>query len=94
MNWRMQKPCFNCPFNESQEGLNLRRSLRRWNSITSALLKGHEHFVCHKTSDDTGDGSNLVCAGSLLYQEENGTSSNLQRVMERIDWIYKNKEKV
>lgn len=92
MSWRMQSPCANCPFNAEGPGLHLRKSLRcgRWGEIRRGLLSG-EHFTCHKTTDETGDGSNLMCAGAIAFQEKNNVSSNLQRVMERIDWMRKPK---
>ncbi len=90
MAWRMAKSCENCPFNKSGKGLHLRKSLARgrWREILLSLRMG-ERFVCHKTSDETGDGSNLVCAGSLDWQEKAGVSSNFQRVMERLDYFRK-----
>ncbi len=83
--WRMESPCENCPFNASGPGLHLRRSLRRgrWLEITRGLLRG-TYFTCHKTTHETGDGSDLVCAGAIAWQERRGASSNLQRVMERL----------
>jgi hypothetical protein len=86
----MPAPCENCPFNRSGDGLRLRKSLGvlRWNRILGALLRG-EHFACHKTTEETGDGSNLICAGAIAYQEKKGVSSNLQRVMERLDYFTK-----
>ncbi len=84
----MNEPCVDCPFNESGPGLHLRKSLRpgRWQEILRGL-KRDTHFTCHKTADETGDGSDLVCAGALAWQEERGLSSNYQRVMERLSWI-------
>ena len=88
--WRMPKPCENCPFNRSDKGLNLRKSLRRgrWREILLGLRMG-EYFNCHKTTDETGDGSNLMCAGAIDWQERNGCTSNLQRVAERLDYMFK-----
>jgi hypothetical protein len=85
--WRTKKPCEDCPFNRSGPGLRLRKSLgpSRWREITTQMLQGQKHFICHKTSDETGNGSNLICAGSINFQEKHNTSSNLQRVMERIE---------
>lgn len=88
MSWRMQKPCDNCPFNSSGAGLHLRKSLQRgrFDKIKRWLLRG-EYFYCHKTTDETGDGSNLVCAGAIAYQDKHGTSSNYVQVCERLDDI-------
>jgi hypothetical protein len=91
--WRMKEMCDNCPFARSGAGLRLRKSLDwyRWQEILESLR--HDlHFLCHKTTDETGDGSNLICAGALAWQEKRGLSSNLQRVMERIDYMFRKKD--
>lgn len=84
-NWRMARPCVDCPFNETGKGLALRRSLRagRWREILTGLRRG-EHFMCHKTTRETGDGSNRTCAGSIAWQEARGLTSQYQRVCERL----------
>jgi len=84
--WRMAAQCADCPFATSGAGLALRKSLQpgRFASIKRDLLCG-EYFVCHKTSRETGDGSHMVCAGALEFQESHGVSSNYQRVCERIE---------
>jgi hypothetical protein len=89
--WRMAKPCTNCPFNASGPGLRLRKSLRpgRWREITDGLRRGQEHFTCHKTGPDTGNDTNLVCAGSIAYQARLGVTSNLFRVMSRVEALVK-----
>lgn len=83
--WRMAAKCADCPFQKAGKGLALRRSLRpgRWREILAGLRRD-EHFICHKTTRDTGNGKNLVCAGSIEWQEERGLSSQYQRVCERI----------
>lgn len=88
MQWRMKEPCTNCPFNSDGPGLHLRKSLLqgRFLEIKRGLLSG-EHFTCHKTTKETGDGSELMCAGAIKYQEKNSVSSNFQRVMERLDYF-------
>jgi len=58
----------------------------RWREILKALQRG-EHFICHKTTHETGDGSNLICAGSIEWQEKRGIVSNLKQIMERLDWF-------
>lgn len=90
MSWRMKESCLNCPFNSSGLGLHLRKSLKRgrWREIIRGILSG-EHFTCHKTADETGNGSNLMCAGAIKYQNRRGVSSNLQRVCERLDALRK-----
>lgn len=85
MTWRQPEPCDNCPFNTSGSGRQLRKSLApgRWEEIIDSL-RNDAPFYCHKTTDETGDGTNLVCAGAFTWQQRHGVSSNLQRVMERL----------
>lgn len=82
----MAQPCVDCPFNESGPGYFLRTTLgkARWQSITDEMKEGDQHFICHKTSKETGNGTSLICAGSITYQAKHGVTSNLLRVMERI----------
>lgn len=91
--WRMAKPCADCPFNKKGPGLRLRRTLARgrWKEITDGLKAG-AYFMCHKTTAETGNGTNLLCAGSIAYQEERGTSSNYQRVCESLEYFRKKRK--
>jgi hypothetical protein len=84
--WRMVDQCVDCPFADSGDGLQLRRSLQagRWREILADLRRGG-HFTCHKTTAATGNGSNLMCAGAIAWQEARGYSSNYQRICERLD---------
>lgn len=82
--WRMESPCENCPFNSSGPGLHLRKTLRpgRWRQILKDLRSG-KHFTCHKTADRTGNGTNLICAGSIEWEQKHGLCSQLRQIMER-----------
>lgn len=84
----MIESCRDCPFNRTGPGAHLRRTLRRWPEILRQLrgtaTTAPTHFLCHKTTGETGDGSNRVCAGALAYQAARGVSSNYQRVCERL----------
>ncbi len=84
--WRCEKPCADCPFSNDGAGLHLRKTLRagRWREILASLRR-QEHFMCHKTTHQTGNGSELLCAGALEWQNSRGISSNYQRVCERLD---------
>ena len=86
--WRVNKMCADCPFSKSGPGLHLRKTLAkgRWRQILESLRR-QNHFMCHKTTEETGDGSNLVCAGSIEWQAAHGTSANYVRVCERLDAI-------
>lgn len=69
-------------------GLQLRKSLRpgRWMEILRGLRNG-DHFKCHKTTEETGNGTELVCAGSLEWQAKHGHSSQFARIAERLDYF-------
>lgn len=90
--WRTITKCADCPFASGGAGLHLRKSLRpgRWREILNSL-RNDIHFFCHKTTHETGNGTELLCAGSIEWQEKRGLSSNLQRISERLDAIYKNR---
>ena len=92
--WRQPHRCADCPFNPRGDGAHLRRSLGpgRMAEIKHGLRRG-EHFMCHKTTEETGDGTRLVCAGALEFQEKQGVSSNYQRVCERIEWFAAQRKK-
>jgi hypothetical protein len=92
--WRMEAKCSDCPFASRGPGLRLRRSLKpgRWAEITGGLLNG-QHFTCHKTTHETGDGTELMCAGSIEWCDRRGISTNLQRIMERLDYMFKKRRK-
>lgn len=65
----------------------------RWHGILVNLRRGG-HFHCHKTTNETGDGSNLLCAGSLEWQKKNiGQVGDLAQVMERLEKIHARKTK-
>ena len=86
--WRMDRLCADCPFAKSGAGLHLRNSLRRsrWIEILFGL-RNQEHFFCHKTTEEVGNGSNLVCAGAIEWQNKHHVSSQYVRICERLDNI-------
>lgn len=86
--WRMPEKCDDCPFHNRGKGLALRQSLRRWDEILDGLRAGN-YFPCHQTAhggedEETGDyaltGKELVCAGSIEWQDQNGASSAYVRI--------------
>lgn len=82
------KSCEDCPFNNSGPGLHLRNSLAsgRMDSIIEDLRTG-KVFNCHKTTKETGDGTEKVCAGALaLQRKENCVPQGIQ-IAERITAI-------
>lgn len=92
--WRMAAKCADCPFASSGAGLHLRKSLGvgRWRSILFDL-KHNQHFLCHKTTDETGDGSKLVCVGSIDWQNKHHVSANYVRICERLEAITRRQSK-
>ncbi len=88
--WRTNKPCEDCPFNDDGPGFRLRKSLARgrWASILASLRRDI-HFTCHKTTTETGNGTNLICAGALNWLHARGLSSNFERVCESIEYFSK-----
>lgn len=86
MKYRMDAACQACPFTETVEGAHLRNSLMpgRWDGILNDLRRGR-HFTCHKHGRETGDGSNLICAGSIDWQAAHGFGqSDALQIMERL----------
>jgi len=83
--WRVKRMCVDCPFQTKGPGLHLRKSLRRgrWTSILHGLMH-QDHFTCHETTEETGNGSNLVCAGSIEWQDKHGVSAQYVRICERL----------
>ena len=91
--WRMDEKCADCPFATDGKGAFLASTLKpgRMASIKRELRGSRTtpptYFVCHKTTGETGNGTNLVCAGALEYQEARAVYSNYQRVCERLAWL-------
>ena len=83
--YRMSEKCADCPFAKSGPGLHLRKSLhpRRWPSILADLRAG-KHFTCHKTTEETGNNTNLVCAGAIEWQDKHGRVSTMVQIMRRL----------
>ena len=90
--WRVEKMCENCPFMKDGEGLALRHSLRgeRWVNILIGLLRGG-HFDCHKTTHETGNGTDLYCAGALDFQAEHGVESDYAKFCRRFEGTHESK---
>lgn len=91
--WRMDKMCDNCPFAKKGPGAELRKSLgrKRMNEIRKSLE--HSCFTCHKTSSETGNGTDLICAGALQYQEERNLRPQYKQIMERLCLLQESRKK-
>jgi hypothetical protein len=83
--WRTATMCEDCPFAARGKGQFLRKTLRpgRWREILKALRCGN-HFLCHKTTRETGNGSKLVCAGAIAWQKKRRCPSVFQQLVERL----------
>lgn len=87
--------CDNCPFSTDGKGKDLADSLRpgRLQVIKLGLRQG-QYFLCHKTTTETGDGSNLVCVGALDYQKQRGIVSRYQKFCEQLEGVKESKKEV
>lgn len=87
--WRMEKPCENCPFIDGP----MRQSLRRIEEIERDMLAG-KHFLCHKTTQQTGNKTNLVCAGALDFQQAHGVTSGYEILCTALKDVGENREEI
>lgn len=93
--WRTTKRCEDCPFNPSGPGLILRESLNggRWDEIKRGLLAGAK-FDCHQTTKETGNGTNLYCAGALEFQRSAGIHTDYMTLCKGLEGVAENKEEL
>ena len=85
--WRVDPPCADCPFNEAGPGRRLRDSLYpgRFAAIKRAL-RAEQSFHCHKTTRETGNGTALICGGSLRWKTANRVRFNqYEQIAERLE---------
>lgn len=88
--------CKICPFRTDGNAIDLAPG--RLEEIKQGLVEGGYNagmFYCHETTekgewdDDSEDyfpsGDELLCSGSLDYQDEMGASNNYRRVAERLE---------
>lgn len=77
--------CRDCPFHTSGPGKHLADSLAkgRLESIKVGLLDG-DVFHCHKTTHETGDGTEKICRGALQFQIEHGAVPQAVQIGERL----------
>lgn len=84
LKWKMETMCEDCPFARYGPGRYLRATLApgRWRSILRSLK--HSCFPCHKTTPETGNGTNLICAGAYAHQVRYKLWPQYRQVMERL----------
>ena len=90
--WKMERQCDNCPFADVGSGVHLRESLGvpRFRSILNSLLNGAP-FMCHKTSKETGDGTDLYCAGALDYQQQQKIETDYMKLCRNLEGCQESK---
>lgn len=92
MDYKLTKPCDNCPFR--REG-GIRLTKHRIREITRMLLGNPGGmFPCHKTTvtieDDDGESDRACgpksqhCAGALIFADNNGTHTQMMRIAGRL----------
>jgi hypothetical protein len=73
-----ERPCTGCPFlrRGGVKGLSPGR--------VRDALKSDSHFLCHKTTRETGNGTNRVCAGWAAVLVKEGGGGQMFRILGRI----------
>lgn len=83
MNYKLTKPCENCPFvagKHSDGWLGYKRALE--------ISESNTEFVCHKTKDSDNP---QHCAGKLIMSENQKAPHQMMRIAERLG-IYNKQE--
>jgi|GEM_PF-5140460 len=88
--WRMQEACENCPF---VIGSPIRDTLRRLPEIEREVLGGN-HFFCHKTTRETGNRTDLVCAGALDFQHRHGVISPYELLCRSLEGVGESRKEI
>lgn len=93
--WRMPEKCSNCPFHETGEGRHLRDTLSpgRFGAIHDGVLRG-EAFLCHKTTTNVGNGTNLYCAGALELQQAHGIETKYMTMCRAFEGVDESKAEI
>ncbi len=71
-------PCSTCPFGRGPKSL---RHLHPERIVEIADATG---FTCHKTTRQTGDGTERECAGFMIYKVATDGSTQMMRIAGRI----------
>jgi hypothetical protein len=87
MNFKLRKPCKDCPFRTDIEPF---LTSGRADEIFNAITEFQGTFACHKTTLDDDDGETYVgpdsehCAGALILLEKLDQPNQMMRIAERI----------
>lgn len=76
------RPCANCPFRKDvRPFLRTERAREVATSMPRNLV-----FHCHKTTDETGDGTHKMCAGAVILARKQGLlyHNQMARIVERL----------
>lgn len=71
-------PCASCPFGRGPESVRHLRGDRLQDIVQAG------GFTCHKTTEETGDGSERECAGFMIYKMANDGPTQMMRIATRI----------
>lgn len=87
MNYKLTKPCINCPFRNDTKPFLTRPRARE---IINAIVNMQGTFPCHKTVDydDDGEGRETPktqhCAGAMILLEKINAPNQMMRIAERL----------
>lgn len=88
VNFDMTKPCRKCPF---RRGTVMKLTEARIRELDRSLIRHNgATFLCHETVDYSEDSAGRStsktkhCAGALAYIENQGVSSQMMRIAERL----------
>jgi hypothetical protein len=76
--YNMPRPCTGCPFGRHEDAVH-NLGARRIIDIADA-----GGFTCHKTTRETGDGTEKECAGHMIFKLANEGTSQMIRIAGRL----------
>ena len=88
MNYDMKSPCAKCPFRRGTAMLLRPGRIRDIERMFSTHNGGE--FPCHETVDYNAETDHQAgaeakhCAGALIYAEQQGVSTQMMRIVERL----------
>ena len=84
MDYKLKRPCSNCPFRK-EGGIPLLKG--RIHEIASMMLDSQGGtFPCHKTvdHDDRKPAQEQHCPGALIFADKQGTHTQMMRIAGRL----------
>lgn len=82
LDFKLKRPCKNCPFSKSCHPGWLRRA----REIVDDMLQRQATFACHETTTIGGarPGQEQHCAGALIIMEREGRLSDMAQIAARL----------